>query len=662
LNDERDARLEDAAASLGIWSRYTDGLGRSVVVDPQVIARLLDALGPDGSTARRRTFVLHRGRTHVTPFDLGQVSAVWEIWIDGRSAAIANVEADALTVPGDLPIGIHRLRPRDSNEPSAGVSEALLIVAPERTYQGPADQALRTWLIAVQLYGLRSRRNWGHGDFTDLATLLDCAAHCGAAGIGLNPLHVLFDDRPAHISPYSPNSRQFIEPLYIDAERIAEFPGIAALNLQTEIERLRACELVDYPGVRAAKHKALRACHEAFRAAADSARRRDFEDFRAERGPALRRFACFEVLRRRFKDPWWRWPAEWQSPRHFDLASLFAVSHDEIEYREYIQWIADRQLAECRARARQLKLPIGLYVDLAVGVVPDGADAWMDQSAMLRNLTIGAPPDAISVQGQSWGITAFSPTGLATQQFEPLRRLLSAVMRHAGAIRIDHVLGLNRLFVIPDGMSAKDGTYLDFPLEAMLALVAEQSRKHCCIVIGEDLGTIPADFRQRVEKWGLWSYRVMQFERDWSGQFLPPQSYEENALVTFATHDLATFAGWWSGHDLKVRHEIGHDSGETWDQREASRAALGRALSCEAPYADGEFAAVARFLAGTPSRIVAISLEDIFGSVDQPNIPGSIDEYPNWRTRSLLTIEELLSHPRLTEIAAAMRAAGRRSP
>jgi 4-alpha-glucanotransferase len=658
-DDERNAILENTAAAWGIWSRYTDGLGRHIAVAPETIAKLVDALAASGSSAAsRKIFVLVHGQRRIEGVDLDPVPAGWEVWIDGRTAGVAHVESDVLLVPGGLPLGIHELRPRGHAGGDAA-ARATLIVAPAQTYQGPARERVYDWLIAAQLYGVRSHRNWGHGDFTDLSVLLDTASACGAAGIGLNPLHALFDDRPGHISPYSPNSRQFIEPAYIDVERIAEFPGVAALELHSEIERLRSTPLVDYAGVRNAKQRSLRACHRAFRVRADSARRRDFDNFRSERGKPLRRFACFETLRRRFTGPWWKWPAQWRAPDDSQLDSLYKSSPAEVEYHEYVQWIADRQLAACRLRARELGLKVGLYLDLAVGVVPDGADAWMNQSTMLQNVSVGAPPDALNVEGQSWGITSFSPIGLAAHGFEPFRELLSSVMRDAGALRIDHVLGLNRLFIVPRGMSAKEGTYIDFQLEAMLAIVAAQSQRHHCIVIGEDLGTVPDDFRDRMARWGLWSYRVMQFERDWNGRFHPPQCYEERALVTFATHDLPTFASWWSGHDLEVRRSIGHDPGETAEQREAGRIALRQALGGEASWNDGDFAAIARFIAATPSHLVAVSLEDIAGAIEQPNVPGSTDEYPNWRTRLPLAIEELASDRRLADIAAAMHSAGR---
>jgi 4-alpha-glucanotransferase len=420
---------------------------------------------------------------------------------------------------------------------------------------------------------------------------------------------------------------------------------------------LREGRLVNYPGARAAKFTALRACHAAYRAGANEARRGDFQTFRATCGTDLERFAAFEVLRRRFGGPWWTWPEPWRAPSETELTSFAAEAAVEIEFHQYLQWIADRQLGECCAKARQLGLPVGLYIDLAVGVVPDGADAWSNQATMLRGVTIGAPPDRINLHGQNWGLITFSPAGLAATGFEPYRRMVGAAMRHAGAIRIDHVLGLNRLFVIPDGLSADHGTYLNYPIDALLAVTAEQSVKNHCIVIGEDLGTVPPDFRERLERRGLWTYRVMQFERDHHGRFRPPHDYPEKALATFATHDLPTFAGWWSGHDMTVRRGLGLDPGETDDERQGSRHAIAEALARESPWQAGDFAAVARHLAETPSRIVCIALEDILGDIEQPNLPGTVEQYPNWRIRT--DIEGLQHHDLLNRIAAVMKAAGR---
>jgi 4-alpha-glucanotransferase len=530
-------------------------------------------------------------------------------------------------------------------------------VVAERAYQGD-DPAARTWALAVQLYGVRSRRNWGHGDFTDLSALIDLGADLGAGGIGLNPLHALFDDRPEQASPYAPNSRLFLNVLYIDVEAIAEFPGLDTTERE-EVARLRTTEHVDYRGVARVKLAALRRAYARFRADACAERQRDFDAFKRERGPALARFASFEVLRRRFPQVWWEWPEEWRQPTDATLAALRATDGDAVGYYEFVQWTADRQLAACQAKARARGLPIGLYLDVAVGVDAGGADAWSEQGAILHSLSAGAPPDPFNRAGQNWGIAAFHPRGLSAQAFEPFRRTIVAAMRHAGAIRIDHVLGLNRLFLVPHGAPASAGAYFKFPLEALLAVVAQESVAHRCIVIGEDLGTMPHDLRDRLAAWGLWSYRVLLFERYTDGLFIAPERYPAMALATFSTHDLPTYAGWRSGHDMAVRRTLGMHPGESEDERRSAIEALRGALAhAGIDDADG-FAAVARYLAATPSRLVVISIEDVLGVVDQPNLPGTIDEHPNWRQRLPLPLEDLAEHAQLRKLARAFADAGR---
>jgi 4-alpha-glucanotransferase len=542
----------------------------------------------------------------------------------------------------------------------AGIDDhaAPFAVAPGRTYQG-SDPSARTWALAVQLYGVPSHRNWGHGDFTDLAMLIDLAADLGAGGIGLNPLHALFDDRPEQASPYAPNSRLFLNVLYIDVDAIEEFPGLDAAEVE-EVERLREADQVDYRGVATVKLAGLRRAYARFRADASPRRRRDFARFKREQGRALARFASFEVLRRRFPQPWWEWPEEWRAPTDATLAALRESDGDAVAFYEYVQWIADRQLAACQKKARAHGLPIGLYLDVAVGVDAGGADAWSEQGAILRELSAGAPPDLLNRTGQNWGIAAFHPRGLAAQGFEPFRRTIATAMRHAGAIRIDHVLGLNRLFLVPHGAPARDGAYFRFPLEALLAVIADESLEHRCIVIGEDLGTIPHDLRDKLADWGLWSYRVLLFERYESGLFISPERYPAMALATFSTHDLPTYAGWRSGHDMAVRRSLGIDPGESDDERRRAIEALhGALVHTGIDEAEG-FAAVARYLAATPSRLVVVSIEDVLGIIDQPNLPGTIDEHPNWRQRLPLPLEDWPG--RLETLARVFQDAGRSAP
>src|SRR5262245_49855478 len=446
---------------------------------------------------------------------------------------------------------------RATAEAISKIAAALAIAGPPATPSAePAEPRLahqgsgkRRWIISVQLYSLRSRRNWGMGDFTDLGALINTAADFGAAGIGLNPLHVLFAERPTDASPYSPNSRLFLNPLYIDVEAIADFPNEYYLQTAAQISLMRAADLIDYQTVAGLKYSALRSAYRSFCARAGATDRADFERFCAERGKTLLRFAAFETLRKKFQAAWWDWPAQWRRPDDESLQELQRSETDELDFHRFVQWVADRQLQACNTLAKARGMSVGLYIDLAVGVDRAGADAWIAQEAMLQGLSIGAPPDDYNTAGQDWGLISFNPHGLIRQNFVPLREMLHATMRHAGAIRIDHVLGLMRLYVIPRGSKPREGTYIRFPFLAMLDVIAEESRHSRCIVVGEDLGTVPENFRGTMHAWGVWSYLVMLFEREADGSFKPAQMYRESALAAFGTHDLPTYSGWMSAHD-----------------------------------------------------------------------------------------------------------------
>jgi 4-alpha-glucanotransferase len=524
-----------------------------------------------------------------------------------------------------------------------------------QAYQGPPG---RWWLLAVQLYGIRSRHNWGHGDFSDLLALIELAAEVGAGGIGLNPLHAPFDGPSDQPSPYSPSSRLFLNPLYIDLDAVPDFAGGQTAEMTATIAQLRQSELVDYAGVAALKQRGLRAAHRAFVQHATPARRDDFAAFCRSRSPALARFTAFEVLRGRFAQPWWTWPPEWRTPTESAIERLRAEAGDELGFHEYVQWVADRQLMACRDRAHALGLPIGLYVDVAVGVRADGFDAWAAPDAVVRTLSLGAPPDLYNAAGQDWGLAGFSGVGLQAQAYAPFRDMLRASMRYAGAIRLDHVLGLKRLYLIPAGLPPDQGAYVRMPFGELLDVTAAESAAQRCIVIGEDLGTVPRGFRAQVARFGIWSYRVMLFERDRNGDFRPPADYAERALVTYSTHDLPTFAGWRTQHDLAVRETLRIPSGETREERARAIAALDTALRREG-YPTGDFSAVAGYLAASPARLLAIGLEDVLALRDQANVPGTIDQHPNWRRKLPLDLERLGDDPRLAAIARIAADRGR---
>jgi 4-alpha-glucanotransferase len=649
------------AVRAGVETQYWDAFGQLRKVEPEVLSRLLNVLAEDKNRPERilPRAVVVRGDSFP---DIRLTAAeglpfAWEVLSDEK---IAEGEGTSpfLTLRPGLPYGIFRLRVTMKGSQGPLCEETPLIVCPAQAYQGEATAPRRMWALAVQLYGVRSLRNWGHGDFSDLVLLIDLAADLGASGIGLNPLHSWFDDRPEEPSPYFPNSRLFLNSLYIDVEAIPEFPGVKAAGLEEELARLRNESVIDYRGIAEAKLHGLKLARDAFLKRGSRERRDSFDRFRENQALPLARFACFEFLRRKFAGPWWEWPDEWRRADEEALDRLCQSEEAGITFFQYVQWVAHEQLDRCRARARARRMPIGLYLDIAVGVRSDGFDAWCDQDAILAGMAIGAPPDNLNSLGQNWGLAGFNPLGLEHQRFEPFRQLLQAAMYYAGAVRLDHVLGLQRLYLIPHGIAANQGTYIRLPFHALLATAAFVSAQNQCLVVGEDLGTVPENFRETLADWGIWSYQVMLFERTAGGAFAAPESYRENALVTFATHDLPTFAGWRAHRDLAVKRALNIDPGESDNDRHGALEALHQALTRRG-IAATDFAAVAKYLADTPSRLLVISMEDLLGVREQVNLPGTLDEHPNWRQPLPVVLEELRNHENLTSIANIMRSVGR---
>lgn len=635
----------------GVQSEFIDALGKLRVTAPEALKSILDALPEkrvyrfvNGPVVMR---ALRHARTELAA--VGAPPLKWTISGSGNLIAQGETREPVIAWPADLPLGYHRLTLTDAE---GATEDVPMIVAPERAFGGDFD---RGWLLAVQLYSVRSDRNWGIGDFTDLAGLVRLAKQLGADGVGLNPLHVLFDNHPADCSPYSPNSRLFLNPLYIDVEAIPEFSLDLVPDAAATAARLRQGDRVPYSDMAALKWLALRAAFDSFVTSASGVRRNQFDAFRAERAPLLSRFACFEVLRHRFVGPWWEWPQEWQQPDEAKCAELRnGRDKHEVEFIEFVQWTADSQLHAARELASQLGMRVGLYLDVAVGVQSNGFDAWNEQTAISRHLAVGAPPDVLNTAGQDWGLAGFNAGGLEAQSFVPFADMLAASMRHAGAIRIDHVLGLKRLYLVPRGFKPDNGAYVQMPFEALLGAIARESVANKCIVIGEDLGTVPEGFRETMQDFGIWSYLVMMFERDDAGHFRNIDFYRPNALVTLNTHDLCTYAGWRTFSDLKVKLSLGLDPGEDEQARWNALGALDEILRQNGIKANDLYS-VLDFLSRTPSRLMAVSMEDLLGVLDQPNIPGTIDEHPNWRQRLPVALDEIAAKVDLTALRAATR-------
>jgi 4-alpha-glucanotransferase len=534
----------------------------------------------------------------------------------------------------------------------------------------------RVWGISAQVYSLRSERNWGVGDFQDLADFAALAAGYGADCIGISPLHALFMADPSRISPYAPSTRNFLNPIFIAPDKVPGFDRLADREaLLAELPKLRATELIDYPSVYRIKLKALEALFEHFRSNADEATRAEFDAFALQQGEALGNFALYETLSEHFVAEggyvaWSTWPKEFQDRNGLAVRDFARGNRVRIGLHAWLQWIADSQLAAAQAQARRSGMRIGLYLDLAVGVSPDGSSAWCGGHATARDARIGTPPDPICTGGQNWGLIPFSPMGLNQQRFEPFRALLRANMRHAGALRLDHAMGLKRLYWIPGGKDAMTGAYVRYPFREMLEMTADESWVARCLVIGEDLGTLPPGFTDTIVRAGLLSYQVLYFSRH-HGHFQPPFAYRREALVCASTHDLPTLKGWWKSSDIAWRFRIGSsthiEAVAQSDARQDEKRLLLSALS-EAGLVEGDptaraaqpelgedvLIAIHRFLARTPCRLLAVQLDDALQADEQANLPGTVDEHPNWRRKAGVTIESLAGHRSFRDLAEAM--------
>jgi len=603
----------------------------------------------------------------------------------------ANFLRGELSLPSLLKSGYYRLEVDQPGGEGQDQAAMTLIVTPPSCYQPEAVQGEnRVWGPTVQLYGLRSRRNWGIGDFGDLRTLVDLSAEAGGGIIGVNPLHALFPDDPARISPYSPSSRYFINVLYLDVEAIPEFTECdAARNLvaselfQGRLRRLRASELVAYDEVSAAKHEVLNIVYRHFRnhhLANDSDRARAFHLFREQKGEELELHARFEALQQHFRreNPtvwgWPAWPEEYRHPRAPAVAT-FATEHaDAIEFFVWLQWLADEQLSAVGRQSSRRGLGIGLYQDLAVGVNPGGSEVWAWQDAFAIDAYVGAPPDEYNRVGQDWGLLPLVPHRLREAAYAPFVAVLRSNMRHCGALRIDHVMQFMRLFWVPVGMSPSQGAYVAYPLDDLLGIIALESQRNRCMVIGEDLGTVPDDFRPRLAAIGVLSYRPFLFERNEDGGFKPPAEYSRQALVSVSTHDLPTLSGFWKGSDLDTRSTLQLFSsddlrGKLVIERAQDLARILIALEREGllpsgtsvhPNATPEITpalmvAIHAYLARTQAQILVVQPEDILDILEQSNLPGSLDDqHANWRRRLPLDLEDWLEDGRFAAVGEVL--------
>jgi 4-alpha-glucanotransferase len=701
--------LERLAVLAGIQPAFHDYFGNETTVSDATKIALLRAMGYDVASERRISATLRTAEDEpwlrmVPPasvvqagdaFDIvcslpagaGEDTVEWALalesggvargraawsdaaWIGERNIGDRRFERRCARIETPLQPGYHRLTVRCRNVEGIG----WLIATPPACFVAPAMERGRVWALATQLYALRSHDNWGIGDFTDLAGFAVAAAQAGAQAIAINPLHELYPSNPWAASPYAPSSRLFLNTLYIDVASVpdlAESPKtrakIAEPHFARALQSLRLTELVDYAGVAEAKRSILELLFEAFRANClerpGDLRATRFRAFVRAGGRDLERLALYEALAEHFRarDPgsygWLQWPSAYRRPESPDVERFARERRERVDFYLYLQWLAEEQLA--RAASVAGAHSVGLYRDLAVGVDRNGADAWSDPDALAAGASLGAPADPLNTSGQNWGLPPLSPRALRERAYAPFAALLRANMRHASILRIDHVMALRRAFWIPQGRPANEGAYVSYPFEDMLAVLEVESVRNECSVVGEDLGTVPEGFRERLQAARALSSRLVYFEREWDGSFRSPRDYPRVAAASIGTHDLPPLLGWWSGDggderrharfmlvDALVRDGCIDDAGAhrlRGDAEAGGTTAVGEELSI----------AVHRFLAQTSSMLAIVAIEDVLGETEGVNVPGTIDEHPNWRRKRSLPLETLARDGRLFAIGA----------
>ncbi len=634
-----DAALQELAKAHGVATWYEDWHQRRVEVDPDVVVAVLGKLGVDATrprtvraelrAARARsallapTLVVRRGERPPKVPD-GDLRAE-----DGGVRVVSG------RLPPDLAPGWYRLTHRGG--------QCTVIVVPERLAKPP-----RTWGWMLQLYGLRSAGSWGAGDLADLTRFAGWAAGTGAGALLLNPLHAVAPVRPVPASPYAPSSRRFVNPLYLRVEdttayRTAEEP------VRSTVDSLRpdlTGDLIDYDAVWDAKEAALEVlwAHERDRPGGDD-------------------FAAYCAFAEKYGPDWRTWPVPLRRPDGAGVAREREALHDRIAFHAWLQRLCDEQLGAAARAAKDM--PVGIVHDLAVGVDPGGADGWMLQDVLAEGIRIGAPPDAFNQLGQDWGLAAWRPDRLAATGYRAYRDLIASSLRHGGGLRVDHILGLWRLWWIPPGASADQGTYVRYDADAMLGALTVEAHRVGAVVVGEDLGTVPPKVTRGLRERNVPGSVVLWFTRDYrdpAAPFVPPARWPKLALASISTHDLPTAPGFLAGEHVRVRAELGilaRPVAEEQAQASADLAALRALLEAEGLDGEDPILALHELLARSPCRLIMASPYDVLGEVRQPNLPGTFDEYPNWRIPLPVPLEELLRDPRVAAVVDILRGQSR---
>jgi 4-alpha-glucanotransferase len=718
-----DSPIRQLARLHGIADSYLDFRGQPRQVSLESQAAILAALGIEAGDDAAAEAAIREYQTRrwtgfappvavfgegkpmavpiAVPVDLAARKVDWSVTLESgepRSGSVAlsklevieQAEIDKrsyrrLSVPlPSLPLGYHTAK----LALDTGLQGSLrVVVTPDRCYEAPAIvEGKRLWGIAVQLYSLRAEDNWGIGDFRDLRHLIRLTAPLGCGIIGLNPLHALMPANPAHISPYSPSNRQFLNVLYISVEDVPDFAEcesararVAEPQFQAMLQELRATKNVDYVRVAAAKFEILSLLYASFRALhldKNTPRGDAFRRFQQVQGEPLRLHAIYDALDGHFRlqGPqywgWPSWPEEYRDPTSSAVERFARERAEDVEYFQYLQWLAAEQLAAAQSVAREAGMAIGLYGDVAVGANPAGSETWSNRHLYLQGASVGAPPDALALKGQDWGIPPQDPNELRNQQYEPFIGLVRNMMRYVAALRFDHVMTLYRLWWVPRGMLSKDGTYVHYPLSDLIAILALESQRNHCIVIGEDLGTVPEAMTEAMERYHAYHYKVLMFEQHPDGTFKRPEDYVQHAMAVVTTHDLPTLRGWWEGSDVTLRAQLDlYPSDElrqqAQDARARDRVCLMRALVAAGlwhwhegeplpPYSSALSRAVHAFIGLSKANIALLQIEDLIGMTDPVNVPGTDTEHANWQRKVTASLADIFSRPEARDILAAM--------
>ena len=669
--------LEQQALQAGIDLGYHDINGTYHVTKTEVlesIVAVLDKSKPDSDGLYLDTMVVHENSEESLqmPSEFHGVEAV--VLIDEAN------KCQTLTVyPGDndtlwiklpqLACGYYTL----SAETGGKSCFVRLIVAPESVYQPKLlANGGRMNGLTMHLYSLRSERNWGIGDFTDLLNLMKYAAEKKLDFVGINPLHALFTSKPAFASPYSPSSREWLNPIYLDVEKVGAFTyneqlknWLAQPKIRQRIAALRITETVTYTAVWACKRDALHMAFNAFEqdtCEAAENERAAFEAFVLEKGKALQGFGLFEALDQYYSRPgqvgWQSWPSEFHQPDG-EAVEKFARSHErEIRFYMWLQWLCSEQLREVNQTAAEYGVKLGIYGDLAVGVARGSADTWLNRQDYCMDLSVGAPPDPLGPTGQNWDLPPLNPLMLKHMGYEKFAHLLRENMRLYGVLRIDHVMALCRLWWVLNGKTADFGAYVHYDAEVMFAILALESRRNRCVIIGEDLGTVPDEARHLLNRYQVFSYKVMYFSKGWNG-FQLPEEYPEQAITVISTHDVAPLAGYWTGKDLDTMFKLGtlpdaaafqtaldereHDKADLLDKLKET-GCLGADVQMPAKADETLLAALHKYGALSRSKLYAVQLENLLGVIDNLNVPGVTEGYPNWAQKMPVSLEDFLQH------------------